>query len=221
MERILEPELMNDEEQARAYAEADFEASHTAIVNQFDRCFPGDTVDGPILDLGCGPGDIAFRFARKFPNSRVTGVDGAGAMLSFANQRKEREPDPGERIRFIEGFIPGVSIPKENYAAIVSNSLLHHLHDPGVLWQTVQQYAGSGTRIFIADLKRPESEAKARAIVEEHSANEPEVLKEDFYNSLCAAFEPDEIEQQLTNADLSGLTVEVIDDHHLVIFGII
>ena len=219
MQRVVEPELMDDQTQAEAYAGADFEEAHARIVQAFDINFPGVELEGTILDLGCGPGDIAFRFAARFPNCSVIGVDGSGAMISLANERRAYETLLRDRVTFIEGFIPGAPIPQGPYSAIVSNSLLHHLHHPEVLWQTVSRYASPGTKIFIVDLFRPMSEEDARQIVDEYSANEPEVLRRDFYNSLLAAFEPKEIRQQLAEAGLTDLQVKEISDRHVLIFG--
>ena len=74
MLRIVEPELMDDPEQAEVYAAADFEKPHSNIVEICDVFFPGAEIKGQILDLGCGPGDITFRFASKFPESLVSGA---------------------------------------------------------------------------------------------------------------------------------------------------
>ena len=81
MQRIPEPELMDDQTQAEAYAAADFDEAHRRIVDVFDDCFPGGGIEGCILDLGCGPGDISFRFAARHPACTVTGVDGSAAMI--------------------------------------------------------------------------------------------------------------------------------------------
>lgn len=219
MQRVTEPELMDDPLQAAAYAAADFAEPHRRIVEVFDECFPEAELAGTVLDLGCGPGDISFRFAARFPTCSVIGVDGSAAMIRLAKVRKARTATPGERVTFIEGLIPGAAIPAVPYAAIVSNSLLHHLHDPQVLWQTVVRHAGAGTRIFIADLLRPESEGHARRLVEMYADGEPEVLRRDFYHSLCAAFEPQEIAAQIAVAGLGELSVQVISDRHLVVYG--
>jgi SAM-dependent methyltransferase len=219
MQRITEPELMADPLQAAAYAAADFEEAHSRIVETFNVCFPGVELDGHILDLGCGPGDIGFRFAARFPASRVIGVDGAPAMIELARQCQVREGITGDRMRFIEGVLPGAAIPRIPYAAIISNSLLHHLHDPRVLWEAIARYAGADTLIYVVDLFRPQSTAEARRLVDEYAAGEPEVLRRDFYNSLLAAFEPREVEAQLTAAGLAALTVELISDRHLVVYG--
>jgi hypothetical protein len=55
--------------------------------------------------------------------------------------------------------------------------------------------------------------------VDEYSANEPEILRRDLYNSLLAAFEPKETRQQLTEAGLTELQVKEISDRHVLIFG--
>jgi SAM-dependent methyltransferase len=220
MQRVTEPELMDDPLQAEAYAAADFAEAHGRIVAGFAETFPGFEVAGNVLDLGCGPGDISFRFAARFPGCAVIGVDGSAAMIELARQRQSRETALGERVRFIEGRIPGAPIPAMQFSAIISNSLLHHLHRPSVLWETIAAYAFAGTRIYVADLRRPQTTAVARRLVDTYAAGEPDILRRDFYHSLCAAFEPQEIEAQLETAGLAGLSVTAISDRHLVVHGV-
>jgi hypothetical protein len=55
-------------------------------------------------------------------------------------------------------------------------------------------------------------------MVGQYAAGEPEILKRDFYNSLLAAFTPQEVEAQLAGAGLN-LSVDVISDRHMVIHG--
>jgi len=220
MQRVTEPELMDDPSQAEAYAAADFAEAHGRIVEGFAETFPGVEVTGNVLDLGCGPGDISFRFAARFPVSAVIGVDGSAAMIELARQRQLRETALADRVRFIEGRIPGAPIPAMQFSTIISNSLLHHLHRPAVLWETIAAYASAGTRIYVADLRRPPTTAVARQMVESYAAGEPDVLRRDFYHSLCAAFEPREVEAQLEAAGLAGLAVAVISDRHLVVHGV-
>lgn len=218
MQRVPEPELMDDPTQAEAYAAADFDEAHRRIVDVFDDCFPGGGIEGCVLDLGCGPGDISFRFAARHPACTVTGVDGSAAMIRLANHRRAVDV-AGDRVAFIEGCIPGAPIPEVRYSAIISNSLLHHLHRPEVLWDTIAAHAGTDTRIYVVDLRRPQSNGAARRLVEEYAAGEPDILRRDFYNSLCAAFTPREVEAQLAAAGLAGLSVKEISDRHLVICG--
>ena len=219
MQRIVEPELMEGRAQAEAYARADFEEPHSRIVEVFFDHFRDVHMNGNILDLGCGPGDIAFRFAGRCPVCSVIGVDGSDAMIDLAERRQQQVARTTDNMTFIRGSIPDVSIPPQPYSAIISNSLLHHLHRPQVLWQTISRYSGPGTKVFIADLFRPSSPEEAREIVNKYAADELSILREDFYHSLLAAFTPREVEDQLVSAGLSELSVKKISDRHLLVVG--
>jgi ubiquinone/menaquinone biosynthesis C-methylase UbiE len=77
MDRILEPELMNDPQQALIYAQADFEKENQGFVDRFREYFPEFT-EGHILDLGCGPGDIPVHYGSRCVGTydRTGGRDG-------------------------------------------------------------------------------------------------------------------------------------------------
>jgi ubiquinone/menaquinone biosynthesis C-methylase UbiE len=218
MQRILEPELMDEDEQARAYAEADFAEPNERFVGYFDtEIHPA--VHGAVLDLGCGPGDIVLRLAKRHQGLTVHGLDGSEAMLHFAVDRLAREPALQSRVQFVHGILPGAALPLARYDAVVSNSLLHHLHDPRVLWNAIREVAAPGAAVLVMDLYRPPSPGAAQEIVEAYSGEEPEVLKRDFFNSLCAAFEPDEVRAQLESCGLGCLDVRTVSDRHLLVAG--
>lgn len=217
MPRRPEPELMDRAEQAKAYAEADFEAPNSAFLALFAERFPRFAGDA-LLDLGCGPGDIALRFARRYPRLTVHGLDGAAAMLAHAEAALARAPELAGRVRFLQGRLPGAVLPRR-YGAVVSNSLLHHLHDPDVLWRAVRAAVAPGGCVCVMDLFRPGSEDAAVAIVETYAAGEPEILRRDFHASLLAAFTPGEVRDQLAAAGLDGLEVETVSDRHLLVSG--
>ena len=219
MKRILEPELMTDDEQARAYTEADFEDAHKGFVAHFERAFAGMAIGPLVLDLGCGPGDISIRVAEAHPECVVHGVDGSEAMLRYSEALLDRTPGVRSRVQFVHGMLPGARLPNPMYDTIVSNSLLHHLPDPHVLWKAVRMYGKSGAPVFVMDLRRPDSIETAEGLVATYSADEPEVLRRDFYNSLLAAFEINEVEEQLSDAGLDGFSVEPITDRHMIVAG--
>jgi len=217
MLRTPEPELMLAPDQAQAYAEADFSQTDDRFVERFRQLF-GPDFAGEIVDLGCGPGNIALRMAQAFPECAVTGVDGSAAMLEIARKRAAVLP-AASRLRFVEAALPAAALPMRSADAVVSNSLLHHLHDPSVLWRTLGQVAVPRAPVLVADLRRPESEAEARRIVEVYARNEPEVLRRDFYNSLLAAFELGEVKAQLEKAGLDVFRVQAVGDRHLEVYG--
>ncbi|MFN2348773.1 MAG: trans-aconitate 2-methyltransferase [Thioalkalivibrio sp.] len=218
MQRTPEPELMLDPEQARAYAEADFEAPHSRFMELLREAFPGLAVNGAVLDLGCGPGDIAMRFARAFPDAQVDGIDGAPAMLKEGERLLAGSGLEG-RVRLAQACLPSDAPPRDQYRGVISNSLLHHLHDPAVLWDAVVRYTEPGGFVFVMDLMRPDSRESAEAMVGQYAAGEPEVLKRDFFHSLLAAFRIDEVREQLAHAGLADLAVRAVSDRHLVVSG--
>lgn len=218
MDRIPEPELMENEDQARAYAEADFDEPHSMFVRLWEECFGADELTGRVVDLGCGPADITVRFARRHPGITIEGIDGSGAMLDRARERLRRE-GLESRIRLIHARLPAPGLPSAGYDAIISNSLLHHLHDPAVLWQTIRDCARPGAPVFVMDLMRPDSRAGAEALVGRYAADAPPVLRRDFFHSLLAAWRPDEVRGQLDAAGLSAFEIHTVSDRHFIVRG--
>lgn len=208
---------MDDLEQARAYAEADFEESNSLFVRLFQEHFP-DEKPKLFLDLGCGPADITIRLARIYPDAVFHAVDGSEAMLLFA-KKGILDASLGKRIKLIKAFIPEDPLPVRHYDALISNSLLHHLKSPHALWKTITEHCRPEAPVLVMDLLRPESPEKAREIVNRYSASEPEILRRDFFNSLCASYTIDEVEKQLGLFGLEGLKVKQVSDRHLAVWG--
>jgi len=213
--RILEPELMTDAVQCQAYAAADFAWSNQAFVEIVQDLIEPDAT---ILDLGCGPADVMIRLALARPLLNITAVDGSPAMIQLATEAIAA-CGLTERISAIEGYIPGLPLRDGTFDAVLSKDFLHHLPDPSVLWLEIRRLVKPRGRICVMDLRRPESPEAARAIVDRVARNEPDVLQFDFFNSLCAAFTPDEIREQLQAAELE-LTVTEYGDRHVLIQGI-
>ncbi|MGE0277975.1 MAG: trans-aconitate 2-methyltransferase [Nitrospiraceae bacterium] len=217
MRRVPEPELMEDEQQARAYSEADFAEPHSMFVRLCGEAWAGYEARGRMLDLGCGPADITVRLAEAFPALAIDGVDGSEAMLRHGEERVRRH-GLASRIRLIHRRLPDCSLP-DGYDAVVSNSLLHHLRDPAVLWDTVRRCGRPGAAVFVMDLMRPDDDARTQELVERHAADAPEVLRRDFHRSLLAAYRPGEVREQLDEAGLDGLLVRAVSDRHLAVSG--
>lgn len=218
MERIPEPELMLDPEQVRAYAHADFDEPHDRFIGLLVEKLAELPAQGVALDLGCGAGDISRRFARALAGWRVDGLDGSPTMLAIA---REMTIDAGlnARIEYHEVRLPAPPSEDGGYELIFSNSLLHHLADPGVFWSTIRDWSEALGAVFVMDLLRPPSRERVAELVRRYADSEPEILRTDFHNSLLAAFEIGEVEAQLEQADLEHLQVEVVSDRHFIVWG--
>jgi ubiquinone/menaquinone biosynthesis C-methylase UbiE len=218
MERRPEPELMDSEAQTLAYAEADFSESNSLFTEHFLAAFPELPGSGLMIDLGCGPADICIRLAKRLPGWRIIGLDAGENML-----RRAAAAVQGSGLEAIIELrhcrLPQPELGQHRYDAVISNSLLHHLPEPMTLWNSVRQLARPGAPVMVMDLERPGSEPRAQELVDAYAADAPPILREDFYNSLLAAYTSDEIRQQLGQAGLEGFQVQRPSDRHWLVFG--
>ncbi len=218
MQRLAEPELMNDPEQALAYAAADFSQAHDAFVAHFKERFPKFS-KGRAIDLGCGAADITIRFALAFPDVEIDGIEGAQAMLALGRLAVEQKK-LGNRISLLPMRLPSDGVQPNHYDVVLSNSLLHHLDDPLTLWQTIRKSAKIGAPILVMDLVRPDNIGAAEDLARHYAADAPAVLYRDFYNSLLAAYDPEEIEFQLKQSGFGHLSIDLVSDRHVLICGV-
>ncbi len=217
MLRTLEPEIMDDDEQSHAYANADFSTSNQWFVDQLLVEYPEYLCN--VVDIGCGPCDVMLRLAGARPDIRITAVDGSAAMIKLAREavlarRYEARVVP------MQGYIPGLALAEHSFDAILSKDLLHHLPNPMVLWREAQRLGRLGAAVYVMDLIRPATQQAARDIVEAVAPREHPILKEDFYNSLCAAFTMEEAEAQLRQARML-LEVAQVSERHMLIKGVL
>ncbi len=227
MKRIPEPELMISADQVAAYAGANFSESdqsfvdHLAehILHQDDFLLPGSIV----LDLGCGPGNIAERLAPLCPLSDVIGIDGASTMIDVAIERMKSLPVLAHNLRYVLADLKNIDFDcvgiSKGASLIVSNSVLHHLHDPQHLWLAVKKLAQPGAFMLHRDLRRPANEQEVEALCHRYVNNAPPVLKRDYRASLKAAFRADEVREQLHATGLRDLNVVELGDRYLEVFG--
>lgn len=218
MERVLEPELMDDEAQSRAYAKADFSASNQRFVDGLAQQFRPHLQR--VVDLGCGPGDVDIRLAGAVPEAVITAVDGSAPMVALARSAVDAS-GLAARITLLEGVLPGLPLDPHAFDAVLSKDLLHHLPDPSALWHEVRRLGRSGAVMYVMDLIRPDTSDAANDIVETVAGKEDPILRQDFFNSLCAAFTIEEVLDQLRVAGLHHLDVTRSGDRHLLVSGVL
>ena len=119
LQRQVEPELMNATDQVEAYAAADFSQSDQALVAWIAQRFPMGLGDR-VIDLGCGPGNIALLLVQRWQQIEVVGIDGAPKMLALAAAR-------------------GQSLGRSSQALALATGLFARLLTPGWLLRSSEQ----------------------------------------------------------------------------------
>ncbi|WP_413677615.1 class I SAM-dependent methyltransferase [Prochlorococcus sp. MIT 0916] len=227
MKRTPEPELMQIPSQVRAYADADFSRSDSMVAKSLEKYLKklGRTLNKAdlIFDMACGPGNIAERIAKNWPLVNVVGIDGSKEMLNEAEKKLSENLTENLSYQLID--INSIATGEIHFPSkadvLVSNSALHHFHDPYKFWGALKKLGKTKCIHIHRDLIRPTSLKKAFEIKEKHLSNSPEILKKDFYASLKASFTVDEVIQQLVDAGLSQLEVFQVDELYFEIIGCI
>ena len=229
MKRITEPELMENPDQVKAYANANFSESDSMVINGLEKYMQklGKSLNKSnlILDVACGPGNISERLAKNWPFVKVLGIDGSRQMLAKA----KKNLNANIRKNFLSNLnyelidINSIAIGEKSFPfqadVLVSNSALHHFHFPNRFWNALKMLGNKNCIHIHRDLRRPISSQAVFEIQEQYLPNSPEILKKDFLASLRASFTVDEVKQQLVNAGLSKLDVFQVDEIYLEIIG--
>lgn len=216
-ERLPEPEPMDLEEEASAYAAADFSEVNEAFVERLVELAPGSPVL-TALDMGTGPADIPVRLARHKPHWSIAALDVSLAMLRLGHDAL-RASDAPPPITLVQSDGKVLPFADDAFDVIFSNSILHHITGTAQLWSEVRRVAKPQALVFFRDLMRPATKSAAHAIVSLYAATESQLLQEEYYRSLLSAYTVEEVTLQLRQAGLDTLNVAAVTDRHLDIFG--
>lgn len=217
MEREPESELMDQADQAGAYASADSDHLTQYFLGRlFELVTTRESLN--VIDLGTGPASIPIAIALERPNWRIAAVDGSEAMLAIARQRID-EAHLADRVTTHLADVKATGLPAHSFDLILSSSVLHHIPQPAAFWEEVKRLARPGTMLFLRDLRRPATVHEVNQLVFEHSGGDAEVLQREFHNSLRSAFSIDEVKAQIAEAGMHLLVVEEVPDRFFDVYG--
>ena len=193
LQRVLETEAMDSAEEALDYNSMDH--------GEVNRIFVADLLaaglaaeDGEILDLGTGTALIPIELCRRVPNARVLAVDVAEHMLALGRQNVEKA-GLADRIRLEQVDAKRLPYRDGQFATVISNSIIHHLSDPGAAINEAWRVTASGGLIFFRDLFRPDNETVICRLVETYAAGANQHQKQMLADSFRAALTVEEVRQ--------------------------
>lgn len=213
--RVPEPTTLSAVEEAQIYHKMDF-----ATVNErFVADLASRTVGRQVIDLGCGPADIAIRLCRRIETAEVLGIDAEVEMLEIAKVEVD-----------IAGFLDRITLHQADVATmfdyedamadtVISNSVIHHLDDPAAGLATAFRLVRPGGRIFIRDLARPKTSERVEDLVQLHAQNEEPAAQQLLRQSLHAALTLDEIQNLAGGLGIDATSVQMTSDRHWTLDG--
>ena len=228
MERVPEPELMEEKEQVISYDEADFSEGEVNLINQINHYLLKKNISlgekDLIVDLGCGPGNISEKLAIKWSNTEVIGIDGSKEMILRAEYNKNISTDQTKlkNLRYICSDIRDIKSSNfliKKISLLVSNSLIHHITNLEDFFETIRSLSSNVTINFHKDLKRPLDEKSALELKAQCATKYNEILTNDYYASLRASYTFKELKNFTLENDLSSLDVFEEDDKYLIVYG--
>jgi len=229
MERVPEPELMEEKEQVISYDDADFSEGEFNLINQISHYLLRKKISlsekDLIVDLGCGPGNISEKLAIKWPRTEVVGIDGSKEMILRAeyNRKNSTNREKLKNLRYICSDIKEIKLNnfllKKKISLLVSNSLIHHISNLEDFFNTIRGLSNNITVNFHKDLKRPLDEKSALELKEQCSNKYNEILTNDYYASLRASYSFKELRNFILENDLSSLDVFEDGDEYLIVYG--
>ena len=208
--RVLEPEVMDSMDEALEYDAMD----HRAVNDQFvaDLLASGADLD-EILDLGTGTARIPIEIVKAHESARVMAVDLSENMLYVAGNNVELA-NVTDRIKL--GLIDAKSLPYDTgrFSAVISNSIVHHIPDPGPSLAEAVRVTAPGGLIFVRDLMRPEDGDSVSRLVKAYASVESERARQLFDDSLRAALRLDEVRQLVSKLGFDENSVTATSDRH-------
>ena len=229
MERVPEPELMEEKEQVISYDEADFSEGEVNLINQINQYLLKKNISlgekDLIVDLGCGPGNISEKLAIKWPDTEVVGIDGSKKMILRAEENKaiSTNRENLNNLSYVCSDIKDIKsinfLLKKEISLLVSNSLIHHITYLKDFFKVIRSLSSNKTINFHKDLKRPLNEKSALELKAQCSKKYNEILTNDYYASLRASYTLKELKNFTLVNDLSSLEVFEDGDKYLIVYG--
>ena len=211
MERVLEPEVMDTTQESIAYDAMDFTEINMAFVKEAIALGPPE--QGIILDAGTGPGRIPVLISQMRPKWQIIAIDAAQSMLDIAAQHIQQEKKQASiRLELVDAK----NLPYEDgqFDLIISNSLIHHLPAPLPFFKELKRVLKPNGGIFIRDLFRPADEATMNALVDSIGVEYDDCQRKLFRDSLHAALTLQEVNQLISQVNLTQVKVYHSSDRH-------
>jgi ubiquinone/menaquinone biosynthesis C-methylase UbiE len=209
LERVLEPEVMDDWQEATAYDAMDFSVVNRDFALTAIGLHPQAV---RVLDIGTGTAQIPIVLCQEKSCYQVLGVDLAQSMLVLGRKNIEAAGLLQQiRLELVDG--KKMPYPNWEFDMVISNSLVHHLPNPLSFFQEVARLVKPNGAVLIRDLLRPNSGAEIDRIVAA-AGDFGDRQNQLFKDSLAAALTLDEVQALVDQTSLTDYQLAQTSDRH-------
>ncbi len=208
--RILEPEYMDTAADAADYDSMDHAGVNRAFAADYRAAWDGRS---PIIDVGTGTAQIPVEFCRQSAVGDVIAVDAAAEMLTLAG-RNIAAAGFAARVTCRQADAKGMPFAAGSAAAVMSNSIIHHIPDPRRVFREIKRIAAPGATIFVRDLLRPKDTDELNGLVQTYAGRENAHQQRMFAESLHAALTLDEVREMIAELGFDPAGVTRTTDRH-------
>ena len=119
-----------------------------------------------------------------------------------------------QRIELIFQDAKQLSYPDQSFAAIMSNSIIHHIPNPDTVVREIARLIQPGGTILVRDLLRPTTLEERDALVSLYAGSATPHQQQMFAESLHAALTLAEIQEMVVQAGFPASGVSQTTDRH-------
>jgi len=152
MARVLEPEVMEGEDEATAYDELDRLWGDVIFQGFAESALRMGVRRGRVLDVGTGSGWIAIRLAKLNPELHIEAIDLSRSMIELAkvNARRHRV----ENVDFSIGDAKRLPFDDHAFDMVICHQLLHQLPEPVVALREIHRVVKPTGALLVRDVRR-------------------------------------------------------------------
>ncbi|MCU0720992.1 MAG: class I SAM-dependent methyltransferase [Pirellula sp.] len=210
LNRVLEPEVMDDQREAVAYNDMD----HRAVNERFASdllAIPDLGTDW--LDIGTGTALIPVELCRRTDSSvRIMAADASYWMLEIARYNIEIHQCIS-RVQLHLGDAKKMIFEKNYFDTVFSNSLVHHLPEHDQFFQEVIRVLRPNGVLFLRDLYRPSNATQLDELVKLYGGDDS-CGSDLFRQSLLAALTIEEVRTIVQPLGIPSECVMATSDRH-------
>jgi ubiquinone/menaquinone biosynthesis C-methylase UbiE len=152
MGRVLEPEVMEGDDEAAAYDEMERLWGDIIFQGFAESALTMGVDAGRVLDVGTGSGRPAIRLARLNPHFQLDAIDLSESMLALA---RRNAADAGvSNITFSLGDAKHLPFADHTFDLVVCHQFLHQLPHPEDALREINRVAKPEGAILVRDVRR-------------------------------------------------------------------